>query len=479
MTTDNIDHRAYIQIIYTRIYICIKVNISILPCTPNDRQKENSYYSLTNLLTMRFKAKLAPEQVSLFHSIIVPMTRLNGGDATNNNTTTTSSSSSSSSGYNHTSRSSQNHHATSSSFTRNGTILCFDTDHVRISCKGNHSHNIDAGITCFVELNAQGYTSIFLDRRIESVAPNNAIVMEIDIVQLRIALKSVLGNTSHDGNHHHTASSSTWDDAQRYVVMKLAKRQNIPCLCIDACRIGSNGNNKHHHNLHHSTSSTTGPNGTGTTGSSGTIQVHHAIPVRILRHTEMMHHLPPPIQQLPSVQLEIVPSSYNLRMVLDRLKHISSTIYLEANQKGELTISANTDGASIQTYFSRFVTRLDAYDKNHDNNNDNATSSSSSPPMPPPNDTSSRRNQSTRIKIDTKKLAASLQWQPAPTSSSSSSSHHHHHGNNNPMVSSALLCLMENEMVVVHVNLYPMNVGFLTYYVPVHYLSNDPYDDDD
>ena len=402
---------------------------------------------------MRFKAKLAPEQVSLLHSIIVPMTRLNGGSSSGDTTTTTTGTSRNSIGTNksthhhhHNTSSSQHNLYTSSSFARNGTILYFDTDHVRISCKGNNtnSSSIDAGITCFVELNAQGYTSIFLDRRIESVAPNNAIVMEIDILQLRIALKSVLGNTGNNDN------GTTWNDAQRYVVIKLAKRQNIPCLCIDACSISSTSSAKSNPN-----------NSLGNSSSCCTIQVHHAIPVRILRHTEMPHHLPPPIQQSPTVQLELVPSPYNLRTVLDRLKHICSTIYLEANNKGELTISAHTDGASIQTYFSKFVPRFDS------NENDD----SSSPTGRPVQRNASAMNKTARIKMDTKKLAASLQWQHQPQPSSSST-------NPNPqMVSSALLCLIENEMVVVHVNLYPMNVGFLTYYVPVHYLSDDPYDD--
>jgi hypothetical protein len=174
----------------------------------------------------------------------------------------------------------------------------------------------------------------------------------------------------------------------------------------------------------------------------------------------MIHHLPPPMQQSPAVQLELVPSSYNLRTVVDRLKHISSTIYLEANNKGEMTISAHTDGASVQTYFSKFVPRFDS------NLNDDDTASPTQP-------NASMMKKKVRIKMDTKKFAASLQWQHPQTASSSSSSTNPTH----QLVSSALLCLIENEMVVVHVNLYPMNVGFFTYYVPVHYLSNDPYDD--
>jgi HUS1 checkpoint protein len=375
---------------------------------------------------MRFKAKLAPEQVSLFHSIIVPMTRLNGASGGSSNTHNNNSSSDNN--YNNSHSSQRHYSAGTSSFTRNGTVLYFDTDHVRISSKsggggGNSTTSVD-GITCFVELNAQGYSSIFLDRRIESVAPNNAIVMEIDLIQLRLALKSVLGNESMN-----STSSMALLEAQRYVVIKLAKRQNIPCLCIDACRIG--GSTKNSNGNHNSTC---------------TIQVHHAIPVRILRHTEMSHHLPPPLQQLPNVQLELTQSSYNLRTVIDRLKSISSTVYLDANMKGELTISAHTDGASIQTYLSKLIPRFeDCVSEAQSTTNDNSNNGSTN---------------KVRMKVDTKKFAASLQWQGQPH-----------------IVSSALLCFVENEMIVVHVNLNPINVGFFTYYVPVHYLSKDPYDD--
>ena len=33
--------------------------------------------------------------------------------------------------------------------------------------------------------------------------------------------------------------------------------------------------------------------------------------------------------------------------------------------------------------------------------------------------------------------------------------------------------MIENEMLVLHVLLNPGDLGFLTYYVPVHYISGD------
>lgn len=330
---------------------------------------------------MRFKAKLAPEQVSLLHSLIVPMSRLgNGGEGCGNG-----------------------------AFTRNGTILSLTLDLVQLSCKGK-SQETD-GIACFAELCAKGYSSIFLDHRIESAAPNNAIVMELDLLQLRMALKSVIGDTnSKNGFSNDTSLLAGATLEAQYTVIKLAKRQNIPCLCIDACSAGK--------------------------GTAAMIQVHHAIPVRIMRHTEMLNHLPPQIP-LPDIKLEFSASATSLRTIVDRLKSISPTLYLEANMTGELTVSIHTDGASIQTFFSKLKAE-------HEECKEINGSS-----------------KVTRVKMDTKKLCASLHWQQQQAQ----------------MVSSALLCLVENEMVIVHVNLNPGNVGFFTYYVPVHFLSSDPCDD--
>jgi HUS1 checkpoint protein len=361
---------------------------------------------------MRFKAKLAPEQVSLLHSLIVPMTRLGGSGSENGG-------------------SGGGGGVTQSAFSRNGTILYLDSDHVRLSCKGRTSDT--DGMSCFAELAAVGFHSIFLDRRIESAAPNNAIVMELDLAQLRLALKSVMSdtntasataNTTVGSNNAassfiqggiHGAAAAVALEVQ-YTVLKLAKRQNIPCLCIDACSSG------------------------GGSGNTAWIQVHHAIPVRIVRHSEMPSHMPPQIS-LPDVQLELNHHQHHLRIVVDRLKRQSNspTVYLEGSMKGALTVRSHTDGcAALQTYFGQLTPRLD--------------------------NCSDRTDASTirQVKVDTKKLATALAWQQPQSQN---------------MVQSALLCLVENEMLVVHVNLNPENVGFFTYYVPVHFLSSDPCED--
>jgi hypothetical protein len=75
---------------------------------------------------MRFKAKLATEQVSLLHSVITPIARV--GDS------------------------------------HSRAVLYLDRDFVRLSTKGDNN-----GITCFAELSAR---ALFLDHRIESAADN-------------------------------------------------------------------------------------------------------------------------------------------------------------------------------------------------------------------------------------------------------------------------------------------------------------------
>ncbi len=209
---------------------------------------------------MRFKAKLAADQVSVLCNVVVPMSRLQ--DA------------------------------------QRGAVLYMDPDFIRISCKS------DSGITCFAELSKL----IFLEHRIESAA-ENVIVCQVDLVSLKLALQSVVT----PGNHHHahsnanrvnqTQASQTMIQSlltQQTVVLKLAKRNRLPCLCLDG----------------HAT-------------EEGAVEIHQAIPIRILRATEMQYHLPPQINT-PNVQLEL-PMDRPLRTVVDKLKslgpHSKQTFY--------------------------------------------------------------------------------------------------------------------------------------------------------
>jgi len=248
---------------------------------------------------MRFKARLAPEQATLLYNLVTPISRLNGGTASSS-------------------------HDSSSLLSPGGggTVIHLDPDHIRISTRGGGSlsstssgnaANDSEGISCFAELATEN--GIFLDHRIESAA-NNVIVFEIDLVHLRTALQSILASGKNGGSfasvtvgrgNTQPLYNSAADDGvaataanvvsftPSIVVMKLAKRNGgIPCLCLDAVHAG---------------------------GGRGNIEVHHAIPIRIMRAVEMQYHVPPRIN-MPDVQLEL-PNDRPLRTVVERLRSMS------------------------------------------------------------------------------------------------------------------------------------------------------------
>jgi len=110
---------------------------------------------------------------------------------------------------------------------------------------------------------------------------------------------------------------------------------------------------------------------------------------------------------------------------------------------GELTLRIDGDGASIRIFYSKLIPRFEdcKTSAEENNNGDNEPARCT-------------------IKVDSKKLHACLQWQATMARS----------------VSSAVLCMVENEMLVLHIMLNPGDVGFFTYYVPVHFLSPDQID---
>lgn len=199
---------------------------------------------------MRFKAKLLPDQLSLLHAIVAPISKL------------------------------QDAH-------RNYAVLYLDEEYIRVSFK-----NSESGITCFVELSQR---DLFVEHRIESAA-DNVIVCQVDLVSFKLALQSVLGGSSsssrfqdkRDGNN--VLRSLQQQQQQEVVILKLAKRNGLPCLCLEG---------------RHSQ-------------SDNDVEIHQAIPVTILRRAEMQNHLPPQIN-MPQVQLEL-PLGRPIRPLVDKLK---------------------------------------------------------------------------------------------------------------------------------------------------------------
>ncbi|KAL7481792.1 hypothetical protein ACHAW6_007464 [Cyclotella cf. meneghiniana] len=360
---------------------------------------------------MRFKSLLAAEHIQLLHNVIVPISRLTGGGS--------SSSHSDSIGA--------------------GSTVYLDPTALRISSRGGAGSRVDGGaarsegaegIACFAELMA--LDGIFLEHKIESIA-DNVIVFDMDLVLFRTALAATLQSMGGGGGEKLAPLHNSGDDAKNasfrsslesnsqfrsssfFVVMKLAKRSGMPCLCLDA------------------------------SCANGTLDVHHAVPVRILRAEEWQHHLPP-IVNTPDVQLEFQ-LDRPLRPVIERMKSISPIIYVDGSMNGELVLRIDSDAVSIRTYYDKLIPRAEGEDETTTNDN--------------VGEAERRSKKKCTLKVDSKKLLASLQWQSSMARGS---------------VGSYIICMIENEMMVVHVMLNPEELGFFTYYVPVHYLSRDVMD---
>ena len=165
---------------------------------------------------MRFKAELAVEQLQLLHSLIGPISRISPQ-----------------------------------------AIVYLDPEYIRLSSRDGD------GISCFAELKVKG--GIFLSHKIESVA-DNAIVFEIDLLQWRGAMQSIVGvgerndgpHSQHDGVRSGDNQYASHNGSVATTTMKLAKRHGgIACLCVDGKCAGA------------------------------VVDVYHAIPIRIMRASDM------------------------------------------------------------------------------------------------------------------------------------------------------------------------------------------------
>lgn len=305
---------------------------------------------------MRFKAKLLSDQVSLLYSVISAISKLQDNTK--------------------------------------GAVLYLDREFIRISCKG------EDGITCFMELSKD----IFLEHRIESAA-DNVIVCQVDLVSFKVALQSVVGHYSSSQNNTKNNQSVIQSVlmGQQTVVLKLAKRNQLPCLCLDGRHQGDS------------------------------VEIHQAIPVRILRQSEMQYHLPPQINT-PNVQLEL-PRDRPLKTVVDKMRTMGPHLYLEASMKGDLTVRLDHDGASLACFYSNLVPRWDENEEVH---------------QPDP-------DSSCILKVDANKFSTCLHWQQQFQL----------------QTGSCLLGMVHNEMLVLHILLTPDHIGFFTYYIPVFFMHDE------
>jgi hypothetical protein len=105
--------------------------------------------------------------------------------------------------------------------------------------------------------------------------------------------------------------------------------------------------------------------------------------------------------------------------------------------KGELTVRFDNDGASMACFYHNLIPRW------QDEENGIV-------------DHESLENSTCRLKVDSHKLSTCLQWQQHQL----------------PMTS-CLLGMVRNEMLVLHILLYPDQMGFFTYYLPVQLLQEE------
>lgn len=127
---------------------------------------------------------------------------------------------------------------------------------------------------------------------------------------------------------------------------------------------------------------------------------------------------------------------------------------------GELTLRIDGDGASIRTFFAKLIPRFEDLKEKEEDEDEEGEENPSKPGGGGGNN--NRVPSRCILKVDSRKLSACLQWQSTMLLGRA--------------VGSAVLCMVENEMLCLHCMLNPGAVGFFTYYVPVHYLSPDQMD---
>ena len=117
--------------------------------------------------------------------------------------------------------------------------------------------------------------------------------------------------------------------------------------------------------------------------------------------------------------------------------------------KGDLTIRLDQDGASMACFYNSLIPRWPEDEPDEGGG--------------PSRFITPNSNASCVLKVDAFKLSACLQWQ-----------HHNPHQQEWQLpVTSCLLGMVCNEMLVLHILLKPETAGFITYYLPVHYLREE------
>ena len=269
---------------------------------------------------MRFRASLAPEQVAHLYALISPLAKV----ASQNQPNSQGSRYPNVSGL--------------FSWASHACLLAIDEDMMHLALDLPPTE----GIKCVASVQAKG--GLFLDHRIESQAPDNRIVLRVDLQQLRTALQSIQQQLQTKSRHNSRGAAPMFTASPAMLtIVKLAKRNQMPCLCFEA-------------------------------KTAYRMEIHQTIPVHVLRHEEYTQGrfgLP----ELPAesmVQLWLPPTAGStLKTLLDAVKAPakgpSQHVLLTGNTStAELRVQLDHDnGAHLQTIFLGQVVNRE----NGENNN--------------------------------------------------------------------------------------------------------------
>ncbi|KAJ6232726.1 checkpoint protein [Anaeramoeba flamelloides] len=144
------------------------------------------------------------------------------------------------------------------------------------------------------------------------------------------------------------------------------------------------------------------------------------VPIQIITPQNLQRHKEPDLPE-PDVQI-MLPQLSKLQCIVDKMKEMANTILIKANMAGAMSLSIKTDIVSVQTLFK---------DLEH-------------PQIEGQPEYVRDENKTAEIRVDIKKLRKVL---------------YSHYVN----PKNAVLCLVKNQALVVHVLL---DVMYLTYYIP-------------
>ena len=137
---------------------------------------------------MKFKAKLTPPQTNLLYNLIHPISRLHPSSSSYSYSAPSTILYLDNDKLVLSTRGGSSNSGTSSSSNNNG--INNSASNMNISSTYTQSNNDAEGIFCFAELITKN--GIFRDHIIQSLENDNAILMEINVVQFKTALRGVL-----------------------------------------------------------------------------------------------------------------------------------------------------------------------------------------------------------------------------------------------------------------------------------------------